>query len=83
MLFLKEEAKKIARVQFTTEERETLITFYHSNPPLWDHGLTEYRDRNIRRVLIQTLDKPDDATPPPKKIKSVLQVYLVSMSANM
>jgi len=55
MLFLKEEPRKIARTQFTTDERETLITFYHSNPLLWNHGLTKYRDRNIRRALIQKL----------------------------
>ena len=54
MLFLKEEPKT-TRVSFTTEERETLITFYHTNPPLWNHGLADYRDRNIRRALIQKL----------------------------
>ena len=51
MLFLKEEPKT-TRVSFTTEERETFITFYHTNPPLWNHGLADYRDLNIRRALI-------------------------------
>ena len=54
MLFLKEEPKN-DRISFTTEERETLITFYHTNPPLWNHGLVEYRDRNIRRTLLLKL----------------------------
>ena len=43
MLFL----PKNHRVSFTTEEQETLTTFYHTNPPLWNHGLLEYRDRDI------------------------------------
>ena len=59
MLFLKEEPKT-TRVSFTTEERETLITFYHTNPPLRNHGLADYRDRNIRRALIQKLCKDLD-----------------------
>ena len=60
MLFLKEKPKT-TRVPFTTEEPETLITFYHTNPPLWNHGLADYRDRNIRRALIQRLcDDLDD-----------------------
>ena len=40
---------------FTSEERGTLITFYQTNPALRDHGMIEYRDRNIRRALIQKL----------------------------
>ena len=40
---------------FTTEEREILITFYEANPALWNHGMVEYRDRNLRRALLQKL----------------------------
>ena len=40
---------------FTNEERETLVTFYQTNPALWNHGMIEHRDRNIRRALIQKL----------------------------
>ena len=54
MLFLKEEAK-IARVQFTTAERETVIDFYQSNPPLWNHGIEAYRNRDIRKSLLEKL----------------------------
>ena len=54
MLFLKEEAK-ITRVQFTTAERETVIDFYQSNPPLWNHGIEAYRNRDIRRSLLEKL----------------------------
>ena len=54
MLFLKNESKT-SKVAFTSEERKTLITFYQINPALWNHGMTEYRDRNIRRALIQKL----------------------------
>ena len=57
MLFLKEEKEepRTNRVAFTNEERETLITFYQTNPALWNHGMAEYMDRNIRRVLIKKL----------------------------
>ena len=40
---------------FTTEKREILITFYETNPALWIHGMVEYRDRNLRRALLQKL----------------------------
>ena len=52
MLFLKNEPKA-NKVAFTSEERETLTTFYQTNTALWDHGMIEYRDRNTRRALIQ------------------------------
>ena len=54
MLFLKEE-QIVRRAVFTMEEREILITFYQNNPALWNHGMVEYRDGNIRRSLIQKL----------------------------
>ena len=54
MLFLKNEPK-INKVAFTNEECETLITFYQTNPALWNHGMIEYRDPNIQRGLIQKL----------------------------
>ena len=52
MLFMKNEPNT-NKVTFTSEERETLITFYQTNPVLWNHGMIEYRDPNIRRALIQ------------------------------
>ena len=54
MLFFKNELKT-SKKAFTSEKRETLITFYQTNPALWNHGMIEYRDRKIRRVLIQKL----------------------------
>ena len=54
MLFLKEE-QVVRRAVFSMEEREILITFCQNNPALWNHGMVEYRDRNIRRSLIQKL----------------------------
>ena len=54
MLFLKEE-QVVRRAVFSVEEREILITFYQNNPVLWNHGMVEYRDRNIRCSLIQKL----------------------------
>ena len=54
MLFLENKAKT-SKVAFTSEERETLITFYQTNPALWNHGMTEYRGRKIRRALIRKL----------------------------
>ena len=59
MLFLKNEPKT-NKVAFTSEERETLITFEQTNQALWSHGMIEYRDRNIRRALIQKLCKEFD-----------------------
>ena len=46
---------KTSKVAFTSEKCETLITFYQTNPALWNHGMIEYRDRNIPRALIQKL----------------------------
>ena len=51
------------KVVFTSEERERererereiLITFYEGNPALWNHGMVEYRDRNLRSALLQKL----------------------------
>ena len=54
MLFLKEE-QEVRRAVFSMEEREILITFYQNNPALWNHGMVEYIDRNIRCSLIQKL----------------------------
>ena len=54
MLFLKEE-QVVRRAVFSMEEREILITFYQNNPALWNHGMVEHRDRNIRRSLTQKL----------------------------
>ena len=30
-----------------------MITFYEANPALWNHGMVEYRDRNLPRALLQ------------------------------
>ena len=37
------------------KDRDILIKFYQINPALWNHRMIEYRDRNIRRALIQKL----------------------------
>ena len=37
------------------EERETLTDFFNSNPALWNHHLSEYRDRNLRDSLLAKL----------------------------
>ena len=54
MLFLKEEQSTTINTKnvFTVDQRETLITFYQNHPALWNHGLNEYRDRSLRRVLL-------------------------------
>ena len=54
MLFLSETGP-MQKAVFTTEEREILITFYEANPALWNNGMVEYRDRNLRRALLQKL----------------------------
>ena len=54
--FLKEEFEKIEKkITFDVDERETLIDFFNSNSPLWNHHLTEYRDRNLRDSLYEKL----------------------------
>ena len=57
MAFLKEELEKEKKVTFELEERETLIDFYSSNPPLWNHHLPEYRDRDLRNSLLEKLSE--------------------------
>ena len=54
MLFFKNELKA-SKVTFTSEKREKLITFYKTNPAIWNHGMIEYRDRDISCALIQKL----------------------------
>lgn len=54
--FLEEEIEKAEKkVTFDMEERETLIDFFNSNPSLWNHHLTDYRDRNLRDSLYEKL----------------------------
>ena len=43
------------RKLFSPLKRETLIIFYEANPALWNHGMVEYCDRNLRRALLQKL----------------------------
>ena len=58
MLFLSENGP-MQKAVFTNDERERereiLITFYEGNPALWNHGMVEYRDRNLRSALPQKL----------------------------
>ena len=44
-----------SKLAFANEERQTIIIFYQTNPALWNHGMIEQRDQNIRRALIQKL----------------------------
>ena len=52
MLFLSENGP-MQKVVFTTEEREREI--YEANPALWNHGMVEYRNRNLHCALLQKL----------------------------
>ena len=54
--FLTEEIEKVEKkVTFELEEKEMLIDFFNSYPALWNHHLTEYRDRNLRDSLFEKL----------------------------
>ena len=53
--FLTEELEKEKKVTFDLEEKEILIDFFNSNPPLWNHHLSEYRDRSLRDSLLEKL----------------------------
>ena len=50
-------------------EREVLITFYEAILALWNHGMVEYRDRNMRRALLQKLVLEFDEKLSEKEIK--------------
>ncbi len=51
-----EEVEKVEKkVNFELEEKEMLINFFNSNPSLWKHHFTEYRDRNLRDALYEKL----------------------------
>ena len=41
------------KLNFEGIDIKTLINFYHSNPSLWNHNLAEYRDRDLRDVLLE------------------------------
>ena len=41
------------RKLFSPLKREREI--YEANPALWNHGMVEYRDRNLRSALLQKL----------------------------
>ena len=49
-----------------------MITFYEANPALWNHGTVEYRDRNVRRDLLQKLVLEFDEKFSEKEIKKEL-----------
>ena len=54
--FLTEELEKAKKkVKFDLKDRETLIDFFNSNPALWNHDLTEYRDQSLRDSLLEKL----------------------------
>ena len=50
-------------------EREVLITFYEAILASWNHGMVEYRDRNMRRALLQKLVLEFDEKLSEKEIK--------------
>ena len=47
--------RKYAIFKRRSSGKKVLINFYQDNPALWNHGMLEYRDRNVRRALIQKL----------------------------
>ena len=56
MSFLAEEIERVEKkATFDLAEKETLIDFFSANPALWNHHLSEYRDRNLRDSLFDRL----------------------------
>ena len=55
MEFLRGDLNKKKGVQFGVDELERIIDFYRENASLWNHHLNEYRDRNLREVLLDKL----------------------------
>ena len=68
MLFLSENGP-MQKAVFTTEEREREI--YEANPALWNHGMVEYRDRNLHCALLQKLVLEFDEKFSEEEIKKV------------
>ena len=54
MLFFLEE-EKVKSAVFSGDEREILIDFYKNNPPLWNHRMEVYRNRDLRQALLNKL----------------------------
>ena len=46
------EAKQMA---MTNDDKEILITFYKEHPMLWNSKLDNYRNRDLRRVNLESL----------------------------
>ena len=55
MEFLRGDLNKKKGVQFEADELGCIIDFYRENASLWNHHLNEYRDRNLREVLLDKL----------------------------
>ena len=55
MEFLRGDLNKKKGVQFEADKLERIIDFYRENASLWNHHLNEYRDRNLREVLLDKL----------------------------
>ena len=55
MELLRGDLNKKKGVQFEADELERIIDFYRENASLWNHHLNEYRDRNLRDVLLDKL----------------------------
>ena len=49
--------KEKKKIQFSTDEMEQIIDYYRENPPLWNHHLAEYRNRDTREILMINLCK--------------------------
>ena len=43
------------KLNFEANDVEMLIDYYQSNPSLWNHNLGEYRDRDLRDILLEKL----------------------------
>jgi hypothetical protein len=41
--------------EWSDEETMTVIEFYHTNPVLWNHCLSEYKDRNLKKLAMDKL----------------------------
>ena len=57
MKFLEDEIVKDLQQEpdWTEDETMTIIEFYHTNPVLWNHCLSEYKDRNLKKMAMDKL----------------------------
>ena len=78
--FLEEEIKSAV---FSGDEREILIDFYKNNPPLWNHRMEEYWNRDLRQALLNKLMGEFEEKFTTEEIKKRVPQYFLFLKGNV